>query len=61
MTTSPWEKGEKATTMGGKEVWWEEKDGKKVIMPGEVAVDGVLETVGNGELWIVKGVLDSSK
>ncbi|KAF5979684.1 FAS1 domain-containing protein [Fusarium coicis] len=55
---SPWEKGEKSKTLGGKEVWWEVKEGRRVIMPDEVEVDKVASQVGNGELWILKGVLN---
>ncbi|KAF4454948.1 hypothetical protein F53441_2605 [Fusarium austroafricanum] len=55
---SPWEKGEKCKTLGGKEVWWEEKEGRKVVMPDEVEVERVAGQVGNGELWILKGVLN---
>ena len=28
---SPWKEGEKTKTMGGGEIWWEEKDGAKVV------------------------------
>ncbi|KAJ4015242.1 hypothetical protein NW752_006694 [Fusarium irregulare] len=55
---SPWEKEEKIKTLGGKEVWWVEKDGNKVIMPDEVEVERVASQVGNGELWILKGVIN---
>jgi len=34
---SPWAKGEKVETLGGKKVWWEESDGKKTVSsPGVV-------------------------
>jgi hypothetical protein len=55
---SPWEKEDKIKTLGGKEVWWIVKDGQKVIMPDEVEVERVASQVGNGELWILKGVLN---
>lgn len=57
---SPWKEGKegKIDTLGGQEVWWEKKDGKKVIMPGHVEVDGVIGKVGNGELWALKGVMN---
>ncbi|KAF4332028.1 FAS1 domain protein [Fusarium beomiforme] len=55
---SPWEKGEKCRTIGGKEVWWEVKEGRRVVMPDEVEVERVASQVGNGELWILKGVLN---
>ena len=28
---SPWEKGEKVDTIGGGKLWWEEKDGRKMV------------------------------
>ncbi|KAG9626142.1 hypothetical protein KCU64_g18915, partial [Aureobasidium melanogenum] len=31
---SPWAEGQKVQTLGGDTVWWEEKDGKKLIQPG---------------------------
>ncbi|KAI8719715.1 FAS1 domain-containing protein [Fusarium sp. LHS14.1] len=55
---SPWGENEKVKTVGGKEVWWVEKDGKRVVMPDEIEVDNVVGQVGNGELWILKGVLN---
>ncbi|KAL4728944.1 hypothetical protein ACLX1H_003350 [Fusarium chlamydosporum] len=55
---SPWEEEQKIKTLGGKEVWWVVKDGHKVIMPDEVEVERVASQVGNGELWILKGVLN---
>lgn len=58
--TSPWKEGKegKIRTLGGQELWWEETDGKKVIMPGHLEVDGVVGRVGNGEIWAVKGVVN---
>jgi hypothetical protein len=57
---SPWKEGKdgKVKTVGGGEIWWEERDGRKVIMPGEVEVDGVVGRVGNGEVWAIKGVVN---
>ncbi|OAA62279.1 FAS1 domain protein [Cordyceps fumosorosea ARSEF 2679] len=58
VTRSPWPAGERAKTMAGTEVWWEERgDGKRVVMPDEVEVDKVAIEVGNGQLWIIKAVL----
>lgn len=58
--TSPWKKGKesKIRTLGGQELWWEEMDGKKVIMPGNLVVEGIVGRVGNGEIWAVKGVVN---
>ncbi|CAJ0548680.1 Ff.00g022930.m01.CDS01 [Fusarium sp. VM40] len=55
---SPWGKDEKIKTLGGKEIWWVEKEGKRVVMPDEVEVERVASQVGNGELWVLKGVLN---
>lgn len=55
---SPWAQGEKVETMGGGTVWWEVKDGKQVIMPGNVVVQKVAQRVANGEVWVVEGVVN---
>lgn len=57
---SPWKKGEKVETLGGDEVWWDEKDGKRYLMGKgfEVPVSEVVGTVGNGEIWAIKGVVN---
>ncbi|KAI2616083.1 hypothetical protein GGR54DRAFT_611128 [Hypoxylon sp. NC1633] len=55
---SPWPEKEKVKTLldGDREIWWEMKDGVKVIQPDEIEVDSIPSKVGNGELWILKGV-----
>ncbi|KAM7194520.1 hypothetical protein V8F33_007230 [Rhypophila sp. PSN 637] len=54
---SPWPKGEKVKAIGDdQKVWWEEKDGKKVIQPGNIEVVSVASSVANGEVWILKQV-----
>jgi hypothetical protein len=59
---SPWIEGKagKIKTLGGGELWWERRDDgkKRVVMPGEVEVDGVVGKVGNGEIWALKGVIN---
>ncbi|KAF2096676.1 FAS1 domain-containing protein precursor [Rhizodiscina lignyota] len=55
---SPWAEGKKVQTLVGSTVWWEQKDGKRFIQPGNVEVDNVANTVSNGEVWILKGVLN---
>jgi hypothetical protein len=56
---SPWKEGEKAEWMGGGELWWETtKEGKTVVQPGNVEVESVVSRVANGEVWVVKGVLN---
>ncbi|KAI0126897.1 FAS1 domain-containing protein [Xylariales sp. AK1849] len=55
--SSPWQEKEKVKTLlGDREVWWENKDGKKTIQPDNIEVDSVASQVGNGEVWIIRGV-----
>ncbi|KAI0173585.1 hypothetical protein GGR52DRAFT_394352 [Hypoxylon sp. FL1284] len=58
VSASPWTEGEKVKTLldGDREIWWETKDGVKVIQPDGIEVDSIASRVGNGELWILKGV-----
>ncbi|OTB05119.1 hypothetical protein M426DRAFT_320175 [Hypoxylon sp. CI-4A] len=58
VSVSPWPENEKAKTLldGDREIWWESKDGVKVIQPDGIEVDSIASRVGNGELWILKGV-----
>lgn len=56
--SSPWKEGEKVKTLGGREVWWEKKDGKKLIQPQSLEVLSVADKVSNGEVWVLKGVLN---
>ncbi|EOO00693.1 putative fas1 domain-containing protein [Phaeoacremonium minimum UCRPA7] len=55
---SPWDAGERVRALdaGGGEVWWEDKDGVKVVQPGNIEVVNVASTVANGQVWILKGV-----
>jgi len=55
---SPWKEGEKAERMDGGELWWEMKDGKALIQPGNVEVERVASKVANGEVWVLKDVLN---
>lgn len=55
---SPWKQGEKVERMSGGEVWWNEKDGKTFVQPGNVEVDRVVSKVANGEVWVLKDVLN---
>lgn len=57
VTVSPWAEGKEkgaARTVegagGARELWWEEKEGKRVIMPDGVEVERVASQVANGEL-----------
>ncbi|TVY48680.1 FAS1 domain-containing protein [Lachnellula occidentalis] len=53
---SPWKEGEKLKTLAGGEIWWESRDGGKVIQPGNIEVSSIASKVHNGEVWILKGV-----
>ncbi|KAF2224244.1 FAS1 domain-containing protein [Elsinoe ampelina] len=56
---SPWEEKVRVKTLGGGEVWWEEDgEGTRRIFPGGVEVGNVGSSVGNGAVWILKGVLN---
>lgn len=59
---SPWKRGEaeKVRTLGGDEVWWDEREGKRVVFGKgfEVDVSEVVGTVGNGAIWAIKGVVN---
>ncbi|KAK8064759.1 fas1 domain-containing protein [Apiospora phragmitis] len=61
LPVSPWREGEKAKSLltGDKEIWWMNKEGKKVIHPDGIEVDSVFQ-VANGELWVLGGVLRRS-
>ncbi|KAG9617786.1 hypothetical protein KCU69_g23315, partial [Aureobasidium melanogenum] len=52
---SPWAEGQKVQTLGGDTVWWEEKDGKKLIQPGGIEVSSIPNKVANGEVWVLEG------
>ncbi|QIW96205.1 hypothetical protein AMS68_001723 [Peltaster fructicola] len=55
---SPWQEGDKVTTLAGREIWWETRDGDMIVMPDGVAVEKVAKQVGNGEVWILKNVVN---
>lgn len=56
--TSPWKEGEKVASLGGGTLWWEIKDGKTILHPGSVEVDRVISRAANGEVWVIKGVIN---
>ncbi|KAI4171456.1 MAG: hypothetical protein LQ343_004194 [Gyalolechia ehrenbergii] len=47
--TSPWKEGVKITSVGGEELWWENKDGVRIVHPGKLEVSSVANRVSNGE------------
>ncbi len=58
---SPWKAGERVKTLAGSEVWWENRDGKQYVQPGNVEVAEVADRVANGEVWILRGVLNYAR
>ncbi|KAI9757998.1 MAG: Transcriptional regulatory protein sin3 [Chaenotheca gracillima] len=58
---SPWKENDKVKTLDGGEIWYETKDGKKIIQPGNIEVDSVANRVANGELWVLKGIINYSQ
>ncbi|KAI1155837.1 hypothetical protein F4825DRAFT_447078 [Nemania diffusa] len=55
---SPWGEGERMTSLleGDREIWWEKKEGKMMLQPDGIEIQSVASRVGNGEVWIIKGV-----
>lgn len=53
----PWRAGEKAETLTGRSIWYEEEEGKKVIKPDNILVFVTSEVVSNGEVWMIEGIL----
>lgn len=60
VATSPWKEGDKIERLNedSNPVWWEKRDGKTYIQPGDVEVEGIVSQVANGEVWVLKGVLN---
>lgn len=54
VAASPWEADTKVKTVGGRDIWWEKKDGKRVIMPDNIEVDRIAGRVSNGEIVSVQ-------
>ncbi|KAF3481989.1 FAS1 domain-containing protein [Arthroderma uncinatum] len=53
-----WNAGKEVETLGGRKIFWEEKDGKKYIHPGNIEVEDIVSQVANGEVWVINGVID---
>ncbi|KAI4101268.1 MAG: hypothetical protein L6R37_005010 [Teloschistes peruensis] len=73
--SSPWKEGEKTKSLGGEELWWENKQGTRTvgpstwsqyrhianaaqIQPGNIEVSSIADKVSNGEVWVLKGVVN---
>nr|POE49393.1 fas1 domain-containing protein [Quercus suber] len=61
VTASPWREGEKARSMAGSEIWWENREGVTRVMPGDVDVERVASRVANGEVWVLKSALNYAR
>ncbi|RWR00014.1 hypothetical protein C8Q69DRAFT_453344 [Paecilomyces variotii] len=55
---SPWKEGEEIETLGGRKLSWTKDGDKLYIQPGNIEVDSVASQVSNGEVWIIKGVVN---
>ncbi|KAK1757353.1 hypothetical protein QBC47DRAFT_375757 [Echria macrotheca] len=54
---NPWPEGKNAKAIGDDQtIWWEMKDGVRVIQPAGIQVVSIASTVSNGQVWILKGV-----
>lgn len=53
---NPWPAGKKTKTLGGSDVWWEERESSRVIMPDNIKIQAVGRAVGNGEVWVLSEV-----
>jgi len=52
---NPWVEGKNAKAIGDDQtIWWEEKNGVKMIQPGDIEVVSIASTVANGQVWIIK-------
>jgi len=59
LRASPWREGEEVQTMGGRTLRWERKqNGEVVIQPGAVEVERIVSRVANGEVWVLRDVLN---
>lgn len=57
---SPWQKGKanQVRTLQGKTIWWDEEGGVKKIYPDGVEVEQIKDDVPNGQIWVLKGVIN---
>ncbi|EEQ84699.2 hypothetical protein RJZ56_003551 [Blastomyces dermatitidis] len=56
---SPWSSHETVKTVGGGGVFWKKgDDGKVYIYPGKIEVQKIMTQASNGEVWVLKGVVN---
>lgn len=52
--SSPWVEGEKVNTLAGNQVWWESKDGKKLVSQSVLEIDWYTQE-RKGSTWKYRG------
>ncbi|EEH33775.1 FAS1 domain-containing protein [Paracoccidioides lutzii Pb01] len=56
---SPWRANKQVKTVGGGSIYWkQEDDGKIYIYPSKIEVKKIMTQASNGEVWILKGVVN---
>jgi len=59
--SSPFKENEKVETMGGRTIWWETTEGGVIkIFPDGIEVKEVKNSVPNGQIWTIEGVINYS-
>ncbi|EWC45181.1 hypothetical protein DRE_06069 [Drechslerella stenobrocha 248] len=57
---SPFKENEKVDTLGGTTIWWSTENGVTKIFPGGIEVKEVKNSVPNGQVWTLTGVINYS-
>ncbi|KAF3938510.1 hypothetical protein ABW19_dt0206525 [Dactylella cylindrospora] len=57
---SPFSENEKIETLGGREIWWSTENGVTKIYPDGIVVKEVKNSVPNGQIWTLEGVINYS-
>ncbi|RPA91391.1 hypothetical protein L873DRAFT_1714416 [Choiromyces venosus 120613-1] len=55
---NPWVEGRKVETLGGRSLWWGWEGGVKKIFPDGIEVEERMNEASNGQVWILKGVIN---
>ncbi|OKL58609.1 hypothetical protein UA08_06105 [Talaromyces atroroseus] len=55
---SPWGEGEEVETVGGGKVRWVKEGDTVFVEPGHIEVDSLTSEVSNGNVWVLKGVIN---
>jgi hypothetical protein len=58
LAENPWGEGVKVETLAGKVVWWTWEGGVKKIFPDGIEVEERMNEASNGQVWILKGVIN---